>query len=93
MSLSGVPGIFNWTLRIIGSVVVSTPSACPASRRYWRCWPESRASAEALHQMLPSGELQDLAFERQESDGRWLLSGRLHDLTWHRWQMVRACAN
>ncbi len=49
---------------------------------------EQSVSAEALHQMLPSGELQDLAFERQESDGRWLLSGRLHDLTWHRWQMV-----
>ena len=49
---------------------------------------EQSISAEALRQMLPSGELQDLAFERQEPNGRWLLSGRLHDLTWHRWQMV-----
>ena len=49
---------------------------------------ESSVSADALRQMQPAGELQGLTFERRESDGRWQLAGQLHDLRWHRWQMV-----
>jgi uncharacterized protein (TIGR02099 family) len=49
---------------------------------------EHSVSRQALGQMKPVGTLEQLAFQRRDSDGHWQLSGQLQDLGWHRWEMV-----
>lgn len=52
--------------------------------------PAESAGNNALKTMMPNGLIHDVQFTRQEESGDWLLSGRLDDLSWNRWQMVPA---
>ena len=45
-------------------------------------------SGKALQAMQPVGLVQDIDFSRSDADLRWQFSASLHDVGWHRWQML-----